>query len=642
VIFFTHPTAFEELEAAKTRIRKLWLPPAEISIEAWARSNRVLPSDSGRPGEWRADPIQREIQESIANPSVREVVFMKSTRLGWSEICNNALGWGVDVHKMAMLMAQPSRETAESYCKERLDQMIESTPALMALLRQSTSKGAGSTTRYKRFRNGASFFVASAANGREMRSRRSRFIILDEVDGYLTLAEGSAEAIIKKRMEEYGADARMLMGSTPALPSGISLIEKAYNRSSMGLYLVPCPKCNAMEPFLWRNPANPKDYLLKFERDKDNQVISDSVHWTCIRCGEKIPERWKIRMMEAGHWHHRRPAVQQVKGYWANGLYAVTDGHWAQMAQTFTNAADDPGELRTFVNLDLAETYNDPGESSDPEELRKRADKEVRDRAIVPDGVAIIIVTVDLQTAGLGRLEAQAVGIKPDERAYLIDVQVFPGDPKQDAVYEDLDAWLLRGWKHQNGAQMTPHLVFLDARDGNTRDAVYNFCSPRADRWIFPQMGVDVLASKGWCEESTNRKQVGRMFLTATDDTKRALMSRLAMPDPNAPKSIHLPSWVSKEYLEQLSGEKRMPVVDPKTRKTSYRWVKTRPRNEGLDLWSYALSGWWAITRILAPHLGGPDGRAHLEDLAAQASLAREQVVYTETSGRRILSKGIF
>ena len=640
MLLSTHPSALNALEEAEARVRRLWLPPEEVSIEEWARKNRVLPSDSGRPGEWRADPIQREIQESIADPSVREVVFMKSTRLGWSEICNNALGWGVAVHKMAMMMLQPSRDTAESYCKERLDQMIESTPALWDLLRQSTSKGAGSTTRYKRFRNGASFFVASAANGREMRSRRSRFGIEDEVDGYLMIPEGDPDVIFRKRMDEFGRDAKILIGSTPGLPSGLSRVEKAYNRSSMGLYLNPCPRCNAMEPFLWRNPANPKDYLLKFERDKDNQVIAESVYWTCIRCGEKIPERRKLAMMEAGHWQHRRPAVEQVKGYWANGLYAVTEGHWAKMAQSFVDAAEEPGALRAFVNLDLAETYNDPGESAEPEELRKRADKEVRDRAIVPDGVAILIVTVDLQTAGIGRLEAQVVGFKPDERAYLVDFQVFPGDPKQEAVYEDLDAWLLEGWKHQNGAQMTPHLVFLDARDGNVRDSVYNYCSPRVDRWIFPQMGMDSLASKGWCEESTNRKQVGRLFLTSTDDTKRALMSRLAMPDPNAPKSIHLPSWISKEYLDQLGAEKRMPVVDPKTRKVSYRWVSTRPRNESLDLWSYALSGWWAITKILAPHLGGPDGRKHLEDLAAQASQAVGSVAYTSSSGRRIRSKG--
>jgi phage terminase large subunit GpA-like protein len=629
------------MEAARARALNLWLPPADISIEQWAHANRVLPSASGRPGQWVADPIQQEIQASCCDPEVREVVFMKSTRLGWSEICNNALGWGITTHGMAMIMLQPSRDTAEDYCKERLDEMIEGTPTLSDILRRSTSKEAGSTTRMKRFKNGGSFFVASAGNPRELRSKRARFIIEDEADGYKNDVsdEGDPDKLVRRRMDEFSTDGRLLIGSTPAMPSGISRIEKAYNRSSMGIYLVPCPACNAMEPFLWRNPANPTDYLLKFEKDKDNQVIPESVHWTCIRCGNQIAERRKVGMMEAGRWNHRRPAISAVKGFWANGLYAIFDGHWTKMAQEWVDAQGDQLELKAFVNLHLAETFNTPGESVEPSEMRKRANEDKSPRAVVPDGVALIVVTVDVQTAACGRLEAQAVGFMPDERSFLIDFQVFPGDPKQDLVFEDLDAWLLQGWRHQNGAQMTPHIVFIDARDGAVRPSAFKYCEDKGDRWIFPQMGVDVLASKGWCEESTAKKNTQRYFLTATDDTKQAVVGRLGL-SLTASKGIHLAEWVSDEYLEQLAGEKRVPVTDIKTRKTTYRWVKTRNRNEALDLWSYALSGWWAITKILAPHLGGPDGRKHLDDLAKHASQAVGQVAYTSSSGRRIRSKG--
>jgi phage terminase large subunit GpA-like protein len=636
----SHPTALRELEEAQTRLRHHWAPPADISIEEWATTHRVLPSNSGRPGQWVADPIQREIQASCCDPEVREVVFKKSTRLGWSEICNNTLGWGISLHGMAMLMLQPSRDTAEQYCKDRLEEMIDSTPELDRRLRMSTSKGSGSTTRYKRFSNGGSFFVASAGNPRELRSTRARFVIEDEADGYKNDVsdEGDPDKIVRRRMDEF-FDARILIGSTPGMPSGISRIEKAYNRSSQGIYLNPCPSCNAMEPFLWRNPANPTEYLLRYEKDKDNQVIPDSVYWLCIRCGHKIEERWKVPMMEAGHWHHRRPGVTAVKGYHANGLYAMFLGHWAKLAQEWVDAQGDQLELKAFINLNLAETYSAPGESVDPDETRRRAEQEDRPRAVVPDGVAILAVQVDVQTAAQGRLEAQVVGFTPDERAYLVDFQVFTGNPQEQNVWDDLDAWLLFGWRHQNGAQMTPHIVFIDARDGNTRDAVFNFCAGRADRWVFPQMGVENLASKGWCEESSSRKHTQRVFNTSTDDTKRVFFSRMAL-DANAPKSIHIPAWASHEYHEQLGSEKRMPVTDTKTRKTSFKWVQTRARNEALDLWSYAYSCWWAITKILAPHLGGPDGRAHLEALAQTASQAVEQVTYNQPGGRRILSNG--
>lgn len=641
-MIITHPSALRGLRLAQNHVRTLWLPPPDISIEEWAQAKRVLPSQSGRPGAWKADPIQREIQAACSDPAVREVVFMKATRLGWSEICNNTLGWGVDIHAMAMLMLQPSRDTAEDYSKERLEQMIESTPALASILRAATSKASGSTTRNKRFTNGASFSVLSAGNPRELRSKRARFAIEDEADGYKNDVsdEGDPDKIVRRRLDEF-YDGRLLIGSTPGMPQGISRIEKAYNRSSQGIYLCPCPHCNAMEPFLWRHPDNPTLHLLRYDKTSDNQVIPESVHWTCIRCGGLIEEKWKFSMMEAGHWLHRRPAVTAVKGYWANGLYAVFPGHWAKMAQEWVEAQGDQLELKAFINLHLAETFTEPGESVEPSFLRKRAEADDRPRGVVPEGVALLLVQTDVQTAGLGRLEAQVVGFTPDERAFLVDFQVFPGDPQQEKVYEDLDAWLLEGWLHANGARMHPHLVFIDARDGNCKDAIYRFCAPQADRWLFPQMGVETLGSKGWAEESGARKMSQRMFLSATDDCKRAVMSRLNL-DPNAPKSIHLPAWVSDEYLEQLGGEKRVAVTDNKTRKTSYKWVKTRNRNEAIDLWAYAYSGWWTITRILAPELSGPNGREMLENLAHQASVAREAVSYAQGPGRRILSRGIY
>ena len=219
-------------------------------------------------------------------------------------------------------------------------------------------------------------------------------------------------------------------------------------------------------------------------------------------------------MLEQGHWHHRRPAVATVKGYLANGLYAVFADHWTKLAQEWVNAQGDQLELKAFINLNLAETFSEPGESVEPSFLRRRAEEEIRDRAIVPDGVALLVVTADVQTSAPGRLECQVVGFTADERAFLIDFQVFAGDPQQDAVWEDLDAWLLNGWRHQNGATMRPHLIFIDARDGNVRDAVYRFCAPRGDRWVFPQMGVGSLASKGWAEESGSRKNTQRMFLS--------------------------------------------------------------------------------------------------------------------------------
>lgn len=634
----SYPESREEIHITNARLRKLWLPPSDLTIRQWAEAHHTLPPSSGRPGPFVADPIQRDILDACCDPSVDEVVFMKATRLGWSEICNVALGWGIQLHGMSMLMLQPSRDMAEKYCKERLDEMIMRNKWLSDNLRVSTSKAAGSTTRYKRFRNGGSFFVASAGNPRELRATKSRFTIQDEADGYQNDVsdEGDPDKLVRRRGDEFH-DFRMLIGSTPGMPQGVSRIERAYLKSSMGIYNVPCPHCGAMEPLLWRDPET-GEYLLKFEKDDHKQVIPESVHWTCIRCGAAIYEREKVAMLEKGAWHHRR-AVAKVKGFWANGLYAMFPNHWTKLAQEWLDSQGDTMALKAFINLNLAETFQEPGESVEADLLRKRAENNKRPRAQVPDGAALLIVSCDVQG---NRLEAQAVAFMPDERAFLVDSQIFPGNPLEAATWEDLDAWLLRGWRHEKGQTIQPHLVLVDARDGNTKDAVFQFCQARANRWIFPQFGVERLASKGWAEEGSAKKNAVRSFISATDDLKQVLLARLQL-DPAAPRSIHLPDWVSDEYLDQLASEKRLAVTDPKTRKTTYRWVKTRPRNEALDLWVYVMSGYWIITRILAPHLGGINGKDHLQAIAqANSKPAEGSPVYASGPAKRIRSNGIW
>jgi phage terminase large subunit GpA-like protein len=633
-MFKTSSEGLQAIEDANAMGRKLWAPPADIGISEWAEKNRILPASSGRPGFWRDDPIQREIQAEMCADDVREVVFQKSTRLGWSELCNNAMGWGIDVHGASILMLQPSRDTAEKYSKERLEEMIDRTPILRDTLIQPTSKQTGSTVRFKRFQSGASFFVASAGNPRELRSTRARIIIEDEVDAYAgdVADEGDPDKIVRRRADEFW-DARIYIGSTPAMPSGFSRIETAYQRSSQGIYLCPCPHCNAMEPFRWRDPENSGRYLLIYEKDQHHQVIPDSVRWTCVRCGAAIEERWKVPMMESGHWEHARPDLRRVRGFFANGLYATIHEHWAKMAQEWVDAQGKPIELKSFINLNLGETYEERGESVEPSFLRARANTIQASRGIVPDGVAVLVVTVDVQTAGIGRLEAQVVGYDPEERASLVDWQVFVGDPHQADVWDDLDAWLLAGWTHEKGVKMQAHLVLVDSSDGGTQDSVYGFCLPRATRWVFPLKGQENITAQGFAVESGTRKNTIRLFNVATSDLKRNLFSRLST-DLTAPKSISIPGWVTDEYLDQITAEKRVPVLDPKTRVTRYRWMKRRDRNEALDLWVYSLAGLWIITKILAPGID-------LVSLAAQASAAHGVMTYAGGIGRRIRSSGM-
>jgi phage terminase large subunit GpA-like protein len=74
----------------------------------------------------------------------------------------------------------------------------------------------------------------------------------------------------------------------------------------------------------------------------------------------------------------------------------------------------------------------------------------------------------------------------------------------------------------------------------------------------------------------------------------------MKIPRPG-PGYMHLPDWVTDEYLEQLTGEKKITVRDKRTRTKKVLYVKTYTRNEALDLTVYCHAGLFALQNIIAP-----------------------------------------
>ena len=632
--------SMRELDAIECRALSGMAPRSAILPSQWCQTNYWI-NKGPRQGYMIPDPYQNEILDAFARPEVREIIVKKPQQIGWSAICNVFCFWSVDIHQSDVLMVQPSVDTAEKYSKERIEPGIESCRHLLDQLILPNAKHSGSTTRNKYFRSGGSIFVASGTAPKELRSFSTGRIVLDERSGMAVDigGEGDPGEIARGRGETYD-DLIVLEGSTPAKPPGIDPIDIGYERSSKALFNVPCPFCNALQPFWWRDPQKPKEYMLKFDYDHaTRRLIPGSVYYRCLYCGHPIDETWKARMVHAGAWVHRRPEIKDVLGYWLNSLYLVAKPNWDSLAQKWLDAQASPSKLRSFIHLHLAECFEEKGQSVSPNWLRELANKDKRDRAIVPDGTALLIVTCDVQTAAGGRLEAQVVAWFPNESAALVDHQIFTGDPLQPDVWADFDAWRLNGWRHEHGARMHAHFIMIDSSDGGTQDAVYAYCQPRMSEGVYALKATNSISAAGYAQDGFTRKNTIRFFLVATDATKQAVYSRLAQPIGQM-RSIALPAWCSDEYLAQVCAEKRVKHENPKTGGITYVWVKVRDRNEGLDLWSYQIAGYWVLTQILYPELGGPDGQSILESLARQASEAREEVSYSDGGGRRILSRG--
>ncbi len=587
------PVARQALEKEYAVIRSLWEPPSDLTVSQWAQANRFMPKGAtSRPGDWRADAFQVGIMDEFNNPETREIVVMKCTQIGWTEILNNIVGFIIVNDPQPVMMVRPTADDARNYGRQRFTAMLQNCPALRERVREVKEKRGGNTLLMKLFAGG--FFKLVGANaGSGLRSEALRVILGDEVDGYPDDVdkEGDPIEIMKRRLDTY-EDYKLLLGSTPAKPKGISRIEREFLRSDQRYFHVPCPHCGFMQRLVWRDPKT-KEYRLRFDRLKDGRVDPASVRYVCAGCTKGIDERYRKQMIDAGRWVATFPGLR-IAGFHINALYAPwKQDLWKDLAQEWIDAQDNQELLRAFVNLRLGETFEEQGETVAADVLAQRREKYACE---VPAGVGALTLTIDVQD---NRLECLITGFGAGEESWIIKHEAFWGDPGfsgPGSVWEQLEAFRLTQLTCAGGRKVVIDVTLIDS-GGHHTDTVYDYVQPRQnsrDR-VFALKGVDYHTKPVLVQENATKKKAIRLFTVATYPAKDRIYSRLKLPAPEpgsaAPAGfIHLPDWTTDEFLAQITGEKKLGIIDRRTRTKKYIWRKTHSSNEALDLTVYALA----------------------------------------------------
>jgi phage terminase large subunit GpA-like protein len=110
------------------------MPEPALLVSEWADRHRILGSRSAaEPGPWRTSrtPYLREVMDALS-PShpARRVVFMKSAQVGGTECGNNWIGYVIHHAPGPMLAVQPTTELAKRFSDQRIDPLVEETPAI--------------------------------------------------------------------------------------------------------------------------------------------------------------------------------------------------------------------------------------------------------------------------------------------------------------------------------------------------------------------------------------------------------------------------------------------------------------------------------------------------------------------------------
>ena len=290
-------------------------PRPLTTVSAWADQYRILSSKaSGEPGPWRTarTPYLREIMDGLsASSPVQRLVLQFAAQTGKTEVGLGWIGYVMHHSPAPMLVVVPTLEVRKRWTKQRLDPLINETPALRELL-ANRKRDAANAEDMKDFPGGI-LVIGGANSPASLASMPIRYVLCDEVDRFPWEVgqEGDPLGLIDERTKTFPRR-KVLLVSTPTV-KGLSRIETEYEKSDMRQYHVPCPHCGEYQVLRWRHDDGSYGLV--------HSAATGATRYACRACGTLIDEHHKPAMLERGLWIPRHPE-RPVRGYHLSGLYS--------------------------------------------------------------------------------------------------------------------------------------------------------------------------------------------------------------------------------------------------------------------------------------------------------------------------------
>lgn len=599
-------------------------PDPILSVSEWADEYRHLTSkETPEPGPWRTSrvPYMKEIQDALSVTSpVTDVCFMKSAQVGGTEAGNNWIGYVIHHSPGPMLAVQPTVDVAQRVSKQRVAPLIQNSPVLAERIKPPRTPDASNTILAKEFPGGM-LLMAGANSAAGLRSMPIRYLFLDEIDAYPADVDGEGDpvALAEQRTQNFRRRKRFKV-STPTT-KGFSRIEEEYEESDKRKYWIPCPHCGEFQVLEWKN--------VEWPTGKPADAM-----YLCEHCGCLWDDSERAAAVTRGEWRPEH-SERKKRGYhiWAAYSPWVRLG---ELAEEFLVAKGHPERLKTFINTKLGQTWEEEGERVNADSLAGRRESY---RAQVPDGVGILVASVDTQG---DRLEVKVKGYGKGEESWVIHAEQLWGDPGRDSgqdvdkdgvpipnVWQQLEELRTRAWKHESGADLRIQAMCIDS-GGHHTENVYRYVKPRQGQRVWATKGMSQPGRPLVGRPSRANKHGVKLLPIGTDTAKDAVFARLKVNVPG-PLYMHFPEFLDDEYFAQLTSEK---VVTRYVKGRPVRsYEKTRPRNEALDLEVLCLAALLSLGTPTLKNLGNmvdsvraEGARLRDEEPAPKAEASRRSV----------------
>lgn len=547
---------------------KAMTPPAVLKVWEWADKHRILPETSSHEsGQWRTDrfPFLKRIMELLSpDCDVRQIVVMKGSQLGFTEVFLNWAFYIIEFALGPMLYVQKTLDVMEVFVKQRFDTSVDSMKSIKSKIGKGTiGRSTGDTGKLKIFPGGMLRF-GGANSAASLRSMPIKFLCLDEEDSFENdiQDEGSPSQLAIRRTANF-PNRKIYRLSSPATKE-TSVIEPLFEAGTRERYHVPCPHCGHFDWIRWKN--------IRYENNDPETAML-----LCEDCGSLIPEHYKTEMLNGGKWVPENPGAD-YPSFHISALYSPYGFYsWKDAVREWIAAKNksDNSDLKVFINTVLAETWSESNQTVKASALEEKKEKYT---AEVPEPVIVLTAGTDVQA---DRIECEVVGWGPGQESWSIDYKIFRGDTEKNAVWKMFDSYLGRQFTHAKGNTIGITCAGIDS--GYRTKIVYEFCRMREHRYIYPIKGNDGWG-KGYINRPTKKNKFGVYgFTSYVDEIKSRVYSHLQITDPG-PGFCHFPDKDNYDlnYFKMLTAENLEKIYMKGKYKLIWRLPKGR-RNEALD-----------------------------------------------------------
>lgn len=533
---------------------------------------------TAEPGFYNPDriPYQKRVQDWATDPRINDIVLCTAAQLIKTTALNNIIAFFVGAWARSVLVVYPTIDDAKDWMRDKFMPMVRSSPLLRTLIPDGNIRVTGQTTLTKHYPGGR-IKAAGANSPATLRGRTFQVIIQDDLDGFKDNAEGDPAAQADKRAASI-PNALRIKCSTPTL-KGSSRIWAALEQSTFEQLQCPCPKCDFPQVLTWEG--------MVFEAAKP-----EDARYRCAKpgCGALWDDRERFNAVLEGArrdlWIAKNPGAK-ARGIHMNGLYRLLgeknsmSGFLEEWVRDYLDAkAKGEKQYQVWLNTFLALCYEPASQTVEADPLYKRREN-YRPSEMLPEQVLVVVSFVDVQS---NRLECETRGFGLGQESWGLEYKVFPGDPTQKKVWNDLDTFLGEPYEHPIRGRIRIGQTFVDA-GGSKMNEAYIFTENKEGRGIFSSRGArDINAPMLSPLKKAGYNSVPFYFI-GTQGVKDTLFSRLMLKEPG-PGYLHWPinDDFDKEYFKNLTAEKKSVQLKGNNRGRLMWELPPGARNEPWDI----------------------------------------------------------